>query len=434
MNHTIVRSPSVELPNPRTPAPDVSRIGALRVQMTPSSSFDAHLHRLQGGLVRGAHEQEGTASFAHNLGVSAQERESGAHRQSLFSNECAAELRQGTLSRHDPRRRLTEGRESLDGTHAEKDPLETPDKKDEPRISPKSLHEASADRAEPTPCLRNHAPIQTTDSSKPSVSRPWHEGSMPRSVNTSAVSGVLNAGHHTSQLKTPSVAAARDTGHRALLTPNGQTQQRATNATTSNAAMVRGLDVHAATRRATEQRTSAPKFIQPNQPAEPETLLAGQALRGLAAALRNHGGSVSMRLMPESLGEMRVRMKLEGSRLEAKIEVTSIEARRLLSEQSGELRAALEARGVSVERLEIHAAKSLDPDTSASGATHDTSWGSSGGADQGFTGGNEDRESDRARSGPEHRADEVQDADPSVISAEPRGGVPEAPRLVDATV
>lgn len=88
-----------------------------------------------------------------------------------------------------------------------------------------------------------------------------------------------------------------------------------------------------------------------------EQPVEAQAVRGLAAVLRQKGGTVTLRLAPESLGELRISMKLEGAQVWAEIETSSDSARQLLEDQRDSLRGALEARGLKVERLEVSSVK-----------------------------------------------------------------------------
>lgn len=83
-----------------------------------------------------------------------------------------------------------------------------------------------------------------------------------------------------------------------------------------------------------------------------ETIVA-QLGRGLAAALRQKGGSVLIRLAPEGLGQLRVHLTLEESQVTARLETTSPEARDLLIKGEDDLRAALESRGLQVKGVEI---------------------------------------------------------------------------------
>ncbi len=128
---------------------------------------------------------------------------------------------------------------------------------------------------------------------------------------------------------------------------------------------------------------AGPKGAASEKPAPGEAPVA-QAMRGLAALLRNKGGRMTMRLAPEALGELRVSMRLEKDRVWAKIEASSDSARDLLKDQGGSLRSALEARGLRVERLEI-AASTIPTDRGAQdglGARTDA-WGGLAGGDPG---------------------------------------------------
>ncbi len=77
------------------------------------------------------------------------------------------------------------------------------------------------------------------------------------------------------------------------------------------------------------------------------------ASRGLMAAVQQKGGAVTVRLEPETLGSMRIRMELTGGVVRATFEVTTLEARDLLGSRLDSLRSALEAKGLGVERLQV---------------------------------------------------------------------------------
>ncbi len=80
---------------------------------------------------------------------------------------------------------------------------------------------------------------------------------------------------------------------------------------------------------------------------------ASQIGRGLAALLRQKGGSVTIKMRPESLGEVTVRMTLDSGRVDARFETVTPLARRLLNDTLTTLRSALEAQGLTVERLSV---------------------------------------------------------------------------------
>lgn len=106
-------------------------------------------------------------------------------------------------------------------------------------------------------------------------------------------------------------------------------------------------------------RSDAARLAAPQSPpshfrAQPDdNPLTAQALRGLAAALRQNGGSVTLRLNPEQLGFMKIEMSLKEGRVDARIEASNDAARHLLEQSVDRLRAALEARGLIVDRLEV---------------------------------------------------------------------------------
>lgn len=85
--------------------------------------------------------------------------------------------------------------------------------------------------------------------------------------------------------------------------------------------------------------------------AEQKSLHASVA-RGLNAALNQKGGSLTMRLTPESLGQMRIQMSLHQGKVSVELHTASTTAHRAVTEQISALRGALEARGYQVEKLQ----------------------------------------------------------------------------------
>ncbi|MBX3363568.1 MAG: flagellar hook-length control protein FliK [Phycisphaeraceae bacterium] len=96
------------------------------------------------------------------------------------------------------------------------------------------------------------------------------------------------------------------------------------------------------------QNAARPQTLRLEQPE-----FAAQITRGLAAALRAGSGTVMLQLHPGALGAVRIRMQVEDGQVAARVEASSREARELLTETVGVLRAGLEARGLEVARLEI---------------------------------------------------------------------------------
>lgn len=93
---------------------------------------------------------------------------------------------------------------------------------------------------------------------------------------------------------------------------------------------------------------------------------AAQVSRGLAAAMSRGAGDVTLRLNPESLGFLRVKLEVRPEGVAARFEASTDAARRLLVQNSETLRAALEARGW--ESAEIRVALLEEADASRSAA------------------------------------------------------------------
>mgnify|MGYP001170046107 CR=1 FL=1 len=87
-----------------------------------------------------------------------------------------------------------------------------------------------------------------------------------------------------------------------------------------------------------------------------QAALIPQATKALTMALKQGEGTVTLRLTPENLGALKVEVSLQGQSLSARLHATTESARQLLLDAQSSLRAALEARGLSVERIEVTAA------------------------------------------------------------------------------
>jgi hypothetical protein len=85
----------------------------------------------------------------------------------------------------------------------------------------------------------------------------------------------------------------------------------------------------------------------------PDEPPAAQVERGLAQVLRQRGGTLQLKLTPSELGEVRITLTVSQGRVDGTIEASSEPARDLLTRSLEELRASLERRGVTVDRLEV---------------------------------------------------------------------------------
>ncbi|MCC5786564.1 MAG: flagellar hook-length control protein FliK [Phycisphaerales bacterium] len=107
----------------------------------------------------------------------------------------------------------------------------------------------------------------------------------------------------------------------------------------------------------TEGRAEARQVAQQRpaqQPQRPDTeKFVQQAQRGLAQALQRKDGEVTIRLHPEALGKLTVQVRVEASSVQARFEASTEAAREMLMSHTPALRAALESRGLEVQRIEI---------------------------------------------------------------------------------
>ncbi len=123
-----------------------------------------------------------------------------------------------------------------------------------------------------------------------------------------------------------------------------------------------------------------------------------QTAKALAAAVKREGGTIVMRMNPENLGLLKVRVETKAGSVNARVEASESSARQLLIDDVESLRSALEAHGVCVEKIEIVRMDDLQ------GLNAESSRGS--GTDQGSGSelGNSGRQAeDRQRDGTERR-------------------------------
>lgn len=167
------------------------------------------------------------------------------------------------------------------------------------------------------------------------------------------------------------------------------------------------------------QRAGAKVSAQPPKAAgSPRTdrQIHAQAVRGIAAAVKQGGGSITLRLEPEHLGSLRVRVEVKGHKVTAGIEAGTESARRLLEEGRESLRAALEARGLQVERVEVRLNEHL-----SDGVRDDADWeGSHGGGGEDAAGSWTSRDGEDRRGGTTRRDHQEGRREASQPAVEPR--------------
>lgn len=126
-----------------------------------------------------------------------------------------------------------------------------------------------------------------------------------------------------------------------------------------------GADAHFS--RWTNTRAGAPgrSASNPALSQQQTQAFAAQVSRGLAAAMSRGNGEVTLRLNPESLGFLRVKLELKGESVAARFEASTNEARRLLEQSTETLRAALEARGWESSEIRVALLEERDLQPSA---------------------------------------------------------------------
>lgn len=104
-----------------------------------------------------------------------------------------------------------------------------------------------------------------------------------------------------------------------------------------------------------DQRANPAKVSKQVIRQEPRTFEA-QLQRGLAQVLRQKGGTLSMKLTPNELGEVKVSLTIAKGHVEGSIEASNESARGLLEQNIEKLKSSLEQRGITVDRLEVRLA------------------------------------------------------------------------------
>jgi flagellar hook-length control protein FliK len=137
-----------------------------------------------------------------------------------------------------------------------------------------------------------------------------------------------------------------------LSTPTHQTAQPAHETDAASSALTAALSqqpAHAASAVTAKPAVELPvapeaKFAEVNHPS---------IVSGVQAKLLPNGGSMTIRLDPPELGALQVSVHMRDGVMTAAFETSSDDATRMLSHSLGQLKTALEASGVSVEKLHV---------------------------------------------------------------------------------
>jgi flagellar hook-length control protein FliK len=106
----------------------------------------------------------------------------------------------------------------------------------------------------------------------------------------------------------------------------------------------------------TTQSADAARLVQTQQAissSDNDSLNSARLTRGLANAVQQRGGAVTLRLTPPEMGTVRIQMQITGTSVSASFHAESASAQTLLTNQLAQLRSALESKGMSVERLHV---------------------------------------------------------------------------------
>lgn len=129
----------------------------------------------------------------------------------------------------------------------------------------------------------------------------------------------------------------------------------------------------------TQNATAArPQHAETQRPHIPRDLFVQQVHRALGLAIRSADGPVTIRLTPEHLGQLKVDLSRGEAGVTARFEAATPEAQKLLESSMPDLRSALEARGLHVDRLDVRLAEQPVAHADAERrAGHDSSQGDS---------------------------------------------------------
>ena len=180
-----------------------------------------------------------------------------------------------------------------------------------------------------------------------------------------------NQDPRTSSGRVAGMAARGSAGSGALASAHGQ--QNGSNTTTDHGAGREALARLVSMGQVSRSNGAAGPDAAPSArpfSLEAEPTPGAQVDRGLAQLLKGNGGTVTLRLRPEHLGEVRASVSVERGQVDVRIEATSEEARALLERETGSLRAALESRGLRVEHVRVEVASRSDPTPEAGQEDH----------------------------------------------------------------
>ena len=129
-----------------------------------------------------------------------------------------------------------------------------------------------------------------------------------------------------------------------------------------------------------------------------------RVIRGMHGVINQNGGAVTLRLSPPEMGIVRIEMQIQSGTVVAQLYAEHESARSLLTQQLGQLRHALEAQGLSVDRLHV---QTMGQDTAAQTADQGTDHSAQDGRSRGqYTGAGQRQNDPDANPGAEWSGDQ----------------------------
>jgi flagellar hook-length control protein FliK len=84
---------------------------------------------------------------------------------------------------------------------------------------------------------------------------------------------------------------------------------------------------------------------------------------GIKVSVEQGGGEVKMKLNPESLGEVRIKLNVASGVVKAEITVENIEVKRIIESDSAFLRDSLGAHGLTLDKCVVEVGRSFEAGT-----------------------------------------------------------------------
>ncbi len=182
---------------------------------------------------------------------------------------------------------------------------------------------------------------------------------------------------------------------------------------------------------------STARAAQDSPGARAQRSVLAQVSRGVASVLREQGGAMTIRLRPDTLGELKINLRVQNGGVEATFKVGNAAARDLLKSTLSQLKETLESNGVRVDRLRVELDNARTHDAAGPRAEYrgHQGDGSPGFDDPSETDGREgdSRQQRHGSQGQPHgRGSQDESGDQGAADSAPNGRTPAPPAALDA--